>query len=116
LFVDKPVLFYQFDFEKFNSYRGAYNGITDLFGPVVYDADSAVQQARKLVESDFDCADYKAKMDEWKNRAFPYHDARNCERIVCAIRHLLHGSPGQGPSITDQAGARGRVRDIHDLD
>lgn len=89
LFLDKPVLFYQFDFEEYDKYRGAYNGITDLFGPVVYEAASAVAQTKGFIKSSFDCAGYEDIMKQWQRIAFPYRDMGNCERTLDAIVSVL---------------------------
>lgn len=85
LYLDKPVLFYQFDVDKFNKARGAYIDLQDLFGPIARDADRAVELTRHFVERDFDCADYRAKMERWQRQAFQYRDDANCERVVRAI-------------------------------
>ena len=80
------MLFYQFDLERFSETRGAYLDLsTDLFGPVAYDAESAVALLKGYVESGFASPEYQAKMEDWKARAFAYHDAGNCERTMDAI-------------------------------
>jgi CDP-glycerol glycerophosphotransferase (TagB/SpsB family) len=89
LYLDKPVLFYQFDVEKFNEYRGAYINLNDLFGPIARHADCAVDLTRRFVESVFDCADFESDMERWQRKAFRYRDARNCERVVSAILERL---------------------------
>ncbi len=89
LYLDKPVLFYQFDLEKFTRYRGAYIDLNDLFGPVAYNPRQAVALTRTFIEQDFDCTGYKEMMDRWQKKAFPYRDANNCARTVEAILKLL---------------------------
>ncbi|MFC2015949.1 CDP-glycerol glycerophosphotransferase family protein, partial [Chloroflexota bacterium] len=69
LYLDKPVLFYQFDVEKFNEYRGASIDLNDLFGPIARDAGSAVDLTRRFVESDFDYTDSKSDMERWQRKA-----------------------------------------------
>jgi CDP-glycerol glycerophosphotransferase (TagB/SpsB family) len=89
LYLDKPVVFYQFDVERFNEVRGAYVDFRDLFGPVARNPKSAVEVIRYFLERNYDCGDYRANMDRWQRKAFQYRDDRNCERVVRAILDRL---------------------------
>jgi CDP-glycerol glycerophosphotransferase (TagB/SpsB family) len=89
LYLDRPVLFYQFDVEKFNEHRGAYIDLHDLFGPIAREAKEAVALTGRLMASRFDPAPYRTQMDHWQSVAFRYRDARNCERVVDIIRERL---------------------------
>lgn len=89
LYLDRPVLFYQFDVEEFSRRRGSYIELRDLFGPIAHDADTAVGLARTFLESNFEPGPYRPRMEEWQRRAFRYRDTRNCERVVQAILEQL---------------------------
>jgi CDP-glycerol glycerophosphotransferase (TagB/SpsB family) len=89
LYLDRPVLFYQFDTDQFNEHRGAHIDLHDLFGPVARDADEAVALAEQFLATDFDPAPYRAQMDHWQSVAFRHRDDRNCERVVNAILERL---------------------------
>jgi CDP-glycerol glycerophosphotransferase (TagB/SpsB family) len=89
LYLDKPVLFYQFDVETFEQHRGAYVDWDTLFGPVAHDADHAIALTRRFVETNFDCGEYRIPMESWQKKAFQYRDARNCERVLSAILERL---------------------------
>jgi CDP-glycerol glycerophosphotransferase (TagB/SpsB family) len=91
LYLDRPVLFYQFDAETFNQHCGAHVHLDDLFGPVARDADGAVALAQQFLASNFDPAPYRAQMDRWQSVAFRYRDTSNCERVVETILERLHG-------------------------
>jgi CDP-glycerol glycerophosphotransferase (TagB/SpsB family) len=85
LYLDRPVLFFQFDVEEFNARRGAHIDLDDLFGPVAREAHEAVAMVGQFLAHDFDAALYRARMDHWQGKAFRYRDTRNCERVVEAI-------------------------------
>lgn len=86
LFLDKPVIFYQFDLDEYLEHTGTYIDLKkDLFGPVVYNAEDAASWVRYFVENDFSVAPFLAKMEEMKNLAFAYNDGRNCERLAKTI-------------------------------
>ncbi len=89
LYLDRPVLFYQFDVERFHEQRGAHVDLDDLFGPVARNASEAAALTGQFLASGFDAAPYRAQMDHWQRVAFRYRDARNCERVVKAIRERL---------------------------
>jgi CDP-glycerol glycerophosphotransferase (TagB/SpsB family) len=91
LYLDRPVLFYQFDAEMFKRHRGAHIELHDLFGPITADPDTAVALTCHFVETGFDCHDYRQQMERWQGTAFPYRDDRNCERVVSAILARLQG-------------------------
>jgi CDP-glycerol glycerophosphotransferase (TagB/SpsB family) len=82
LFLDKPVLFYQFDLDEYEKKRGAYLDLKkDLFGPVAYDAASAVDLVRQFVENGYETEKYRDQMDRMLKWAFAFRDDGNCERI-----------------------------------
>ena len=88
-YLGKPVVYTQFDKEKFfstHSYiEGYYDYEKDGFGPVCYDRASAVESMIKLIESD--CAE----PDIFKERVegfFAYHDTHNCRRIYEEVSKL----------------------------
>jgi hypothetical protein len=86
LYLDKPVLFFQFDLETFEEKQGAYIDLRkDLFGPAAYTPDRAVQLVKECVQSSFAYPDFLAKMNAWKAKAFHYHDRGNCARVMNAI-------------------------------
>ncbi|HQQ11327.1 MAG TPA: CDP-glycerol glycerophosphotransferase family protein [Synergistales bacterium] len=87
LFLDKPVLFYQFDLDEYEKKRGAYLDLKkDLFGPVAYDAASAVDLVRQFVENGYETEKYRDQMDRMLKWAFAFRDDGNCERIC---KHIL---------------------------
>jgi CDP-glycerol glycerophosphotransferase (TagB/SpsB family) len=82
LFLDKPVLFYQFDLDEYEKKRGAYLDLKkDLFGPVAYDAASAADLVRQFVENGYETEKYRDQMDRMLKWAFAFRDDGNCERI-----------------------------------
>jgi CDP-glycerol glycerophosphotransferase (TagB/SpsB family) len=96
LYLNRPVLFYQFDVDEFERHRGAYIDLQDLFGPVARDADTAVALTRKFLTSEFDPSPYRVQMEKWQTKAFRYRDAQNCERVVRAIMNRLYPDEVRG--------------------
>lgn len=91
LFLDKPVLFYQFDLDKYLQHTGSYIDMRkDLFGPVAYNSEEAVSWVRYFTETNFSTALFQKKMEEGKDFAFAYRDGKNCERLAKAISDRLH--------------------------
>lgn len=90
LFLDKPVLFYQFDLEKYLQHTGAYIDMRkDLFGPVAYNSEDAVSLVRHFIETDFSTTPFQKQMEAGKDFAFAYKDGKNCKRLAEAInKHL----------------------------
>ena len=87
-FMEKPVIFYQFDREKFLEARhGAFIDYeTELFGPVIEDLTSLNNSIKTYIDNSYQMNDedkHKAK------RYFAYHDAKNSERIFNAIKKKL---------------------------
>lgn len=91
LYLDRPVLFFQFDVETFQAHLGAHVDLNDLFGPVARDANEAVALMEQFLARDFDTATFRVRMDEWQRKAFCYRDTRNCERVAEAILARLDG-------------------------
>ncbi len=89
LYLDRPVLFYQFDVEEFNRHRGSYIELGELFGPIAHGPEQAVDLVKGFLENSFDPGPYRPRMDEWQRRAFCYRDTKNCERVVRAILERL---------------------------
>jgi len=80
LYLNKPVIFYQFDQELYLQKRGAYLDLNkDLFGEVVLKQEQLLQQIEntfvtKLVNTEA----YEKK----RNKYFDYLDDKNCERVI----------------------------------
>jgi CDP-glycerol glycerophosphotransferase (TagB/SpsB family) len=90
LYLDRPVLFYQFDIDKYIEKTGAYIDMKkDLFGPAAYDAGSAAEWVRYFVENDYSTELFREKMEAGKKYAFAYLDGNNCSRISAVIKKCL---------------------------
>lgn len=88
-YLEKPVIYCQFDEEKFyktHTYQqGFFEYRRDGFGPVVYDSQSAIDEVRNYLQRNCEME------DEYKNRIqtfFGYRDKGNCKRVVEAIRKV----------------------------
>ena len=81
LFLNKPTIFYQFDYTKYVNTRGSYLDMkTELFGPVFYDSDSLIEYLDKIINGGFD-----KSLSKFRDIYFKYFDSESCKRIVDRI-------------------------------
>jgi CDP-glycerol glycerophosphotransferase (TagB/SpsB family) len=86
LFLDRPVLFYQFDRDDFLEHTGSYIDLgKDLFGPVADSAEEASAWVRKFIAEEFSATPYRPRMEAMKKFAFVQRDSKNCERLAQAV-------------------------------
>ncbi|MFJ7847260.1 CDP-glycerol glycerophosphotransferase family protein [Peribacillus sp. NPDC097206] len=86
-YLNKPILFYQFDQIRYEKERGAYLDLNnDLMGlksnnlnQLIKDLNYTIQNQKKVVE---DFGDFK--MDYFK-----YHDNQNCKRVIEEFEQYL---------------------------
>lgn len=84
-YMQKPMLFYQFDYEKYRTHQyqeGYFSYESDGFGPVAYSEDSLLDNLEHLLASG---AVMEEKYRERTRNFFAFHDDRNCERTYEAI-------------------------------
>lgn len=87
-YMKKPIIFYQFDCEEYRKYHyseGYFDYKKDGFGIVEYDADTIVENIKKLFEKNFTNRDV---FDKKQEIFFPLHDTGNCKRTFDAISKL----------------------------
>ena len=87
-YMEKPVLYYQFDEEEYRSkhYRnGYYDYHVDGFGPVFNNEDKVVEYLEYILDSD--CI-MEQKYVNQVNQFFTIRDAHNCQRNYNAILDL----------------------------
>ena len=80
-FMKKPVLYVQFDKERFFSEhytRGYYDYEKDGFGEVEYDLDSTV---KRMIEYMHSGCKMKPVYEQRVERFFAFHDRSNCQRL-----------------------------------
>ena len=86
LFLDRPVLFYQFDLDEFLERTGSYIDLRkDLFGPVATTAEEASAWVRKFIAEGCSATPYRPRMEEMKKFAFVQQDSKDCEMLAQAI-------------------------------
>lgn len=88
-YLERPVVYYQFDQESFLDgdpalRRGAWSFTANGFGPVETDAESAVTAAVRFARAGKAPEPYAARMAE----AFPHRDGQCCRRIHAEIMDL----------------------------
>lgn len=90
-YLRKPVVYCQFDKEKFFDgdhvyVQGYFDYERDGFGEVTYTIDEVVDVMISYMENNCQLKDiYKKRMDEF----FAYNDKKNCERVYLKIKDML---------------------------
>ncbi|MFD2253338.1 CDP-glycerol glycerophosphotransferase family protein [Lactococcus formosensis subsp. bovis] len=85
-YLDKPVIFYQFDQEDYLVSEGTYMDYeTELFGDVVFDVEALIQSIREVITNNFEIED---KYKEMRSDYFTYIDQNNSERIYEVVQKL----------------------------
>jgi hypothetical protein len=92
LYIDRPVVFYQFDSSEFDHVRGGYMD-ADLPGLRATTAEEAAAHLDHVLSGAVD-ETVASAVREWQRRAFAYRDANNCERVFGAIAAILRTSEG----------------------
>lgn len=83
MYMNRPILFYQFDIDKYKSEVGSYIDLDkEMFGYISHNKDEAVNELINLIESGFEV---KQNQEEARNKFFRYNDNDNCERIYNTI-------------------------------
>ncbi|MCO7124317.1 CDP-glycerol glycerophosphotransferase family protein [Sporolactobacillus shoreicorticis] len=86
-YLNKPVLFFQFDQAEYLEKRGAYLDFSkELFGDVVFLSDEVAKKLDRILSLDR-LSDYYKNQVSQKNH-FDFYDHKNCLRIV---QHTLPG-------------------------
>nr|WP_275975525.1 CDP-glycerol glycerophosphotransferase family protein [Tetragenococcus halophilus] len=85
-FMKKPVLFYQFDYEKYEEYEGSYIDMeTQLFGERALNKEELIQLIEEYAENNFQLKPYFENLHE---EYYKYADHNNSKRIFDAIQGL----------------------------
>ena len=83
IYLGRPVLFFQYDQDIYNKYRGSYINLeTDLPGKVIYDLETMIDSLITMINNGFPLDNKYQKCSE---RYFDFHDSNNSERIYNAI-------------------------------
>jgi CDP-glycerol glycerophosphotransferase (TagB/SpsB family) len=89
LYVDKPVLFYQFDLDAYLGERGAYFDLrNDAPGPRAETPSAAAE----LVANALNDLVLSPAARRWQQRAFAFRDDQNCRRVYTVILERLQAA------------------------
>lgn len=82
-YMEKPVIFFQFDYEKYNEYEGSYIDMeTELFGRRAITVDQLINTIEQTISQDFVLEE---PYQELYGKYFNYHDRENSQRIYETI-------------------------------
>ena len=84
-YMGKPVLYFQFDYERFRKDQyseGWFSYSDDGVGDIVDNRDSLIQKINELLKADCLMSDEYIKRTE---KIYTYHDQDNCERVFNSI-------------------------------
>lgn len=91
-YLDKPVMFYQFDLEDYLKHRGSYvNMRTDLLGPTATTSEDLIALIKEYIKREFKAEQrYKIKSKKY----YRYFDRNNSERIYKEILSVKEEQKG----------------------
>jgi len=82
-YMKKPVVFFQFDYEKYEKYEGSHlNMEKELFGDRVMNINELCKVINEYINNDFSL---KPRYKELYNKYFKYKDRQNSQRIYNEI-------------------------------
>lgn len=82
-YMNKPVLFYQFDIDTYNKTHGSYIDMEhDLFGDRTLELEELIDLIEEYIHNGFKL---KPKYEEERKKHFKYIDKNNCKRICSVI-------------------------------
>ena len=91
-YMEKPVIYYQFDVEDFLKYhyqKGYFSYEEHGFGPVVETEEALINAVYDCVVNDFRLQkEYRDRLDAF----YPLRDERNCERTYQILRRIERGN------------------------
>lgn len=83
-YLHKPVIFYQYDQDKFLKFRGAYLDYEDeLFGELCKNEDELINVINLVQNQEF------GNYPELRKKLFTFNDKKNSQRIITAIEDRL---------------------------
>lgn len=87
LYQDKPILFYQFDLDKYEEAQGSYlNMRTELFGDRAENCDELLDKLEEQIKNDFRV---KPEYEAMRKRYFRSTDHTHSRQICECIKNLL---------------------------
>ncbi|APC49682.1 hypothetical protein BME96_16455 [Virgibacillus halodenitrificans] len=86
-YLNKPVIFFQFDYNKYEEYEGSYIDMDrDLFGDRVENVEELLHELRYYIKNDFNL---KPHFSQLRQEYFKYLDHNNSKRIFNEINTRL---------------------------
>lgn len=87
LYMNRPILFYQFDIDKYKQEIDSYIDLdNEMFGSIAYNKDEAASKLINIIDNDF--AILESQKNE-RSKFFKYNDNDNCNRIYdCIVKQI----------------------------
>ena len=98
-YMEKPVIYYQFDLEEFRKYHyqeGYFSYEKHGFGPVVQTEEGLLKALDDCARNDFQMQEeYRGRLDAF----YPVRDAQNCERTYRILQRMNEKKKHIAPPI-----------------
>gem|GEM_PF-6863188 len=95
LYLDKPVVFFQFDREEHLQRRGSYLDLrAPLFGPNVDTAGEALEAVDEAIDDGFAQRTWRDARRAWQREAFAFRDDGNAQRVLEAVDERIGNRRG----------------------
>lgn len=91
LYMDKPIIFFQFDREEYEEKVGSYIDLeTDLFGEKSSDIENCINKIVEIVKNDYKYSvEMEEKIKKLRKKFITYTDKENCRRVYELIEKKL---------------------------
>ena len=97
LYMDMPILFYQFDKDEYEEKIGSYIDLnTELFGEVAYTSEECVEKIVKIINNDWKhLENVLEKVERLRPKFLEYIDKNNSKRVYELIEQKLGEKNGR---------------------
>lgn len=97
LYMDMPILFYQFDKDEYEEKIGSYIDLnTELFGEVAYTSEECVEKIVKIINNDWKhLENVLEKVERLRPKFLEYTDKNNSKRVYELIEQKLGEKNGR---------------------
>ena len=88
VYMKKPVLFYQFDLQKFRKgqyEQGYFDYQNNPFGKSYFELENLLDELEKLIKNEFQCDEIFIQRHK---EYFPFYDTNNSERVYQEIQNI----------------------------
>ena len=85
-YLNKPVIFYRFDYNEYKSDRGSYIPLDEpIIGDIAINAEELINNLIKVFQDDLMQGVERSQL---RNQLYPFSDRNNCSRIYNELNNF----------------------------